>query len=179
MENGVQKTVQTISQAEFESIELGDNTTVKPGRKLIKFQNSPSVYNVTDHGKLAKVTAEQAINLFGQNWNDQVITIQNGFEVNYTKDGELDTVNKFEALKQLFADKYDKETSEITLSVSNEIATHVKGGVSMGEGPGSGGYFLATNINGAWELVFDGNGAYECSMLYEYEFPATMTEGCY
>ncbi len=91
MENGVKKTVQTISQAEFESIELGKNATVKPGSKLIKFQNSPKAYDVVSSGKLAEVPHHTAADLLlGIDWGDQIITIQNGFETDYTKDGVLD-----------------------------------------------------------------------------------------
>jgi hypothetical protein len=83
---GKVKSVKIISQEEFDTISSGTNITARPGSGLIKFENSPQLYQVTDHGKLTLLpdtaTAQQ---LFGTNWNSRVIAIQAGFEGNYTK----------------------------------------------------------------------------------------------
>ena len=89
--NGVTQTIKTLSQEDFDNLAVGQNSTAKPGAKLVKFQNSPKIYTVVSNAKLALVpddaTAKQ---LFGDDWNKKIITIQNGFETDYAKDGVLD-----------------------------------------------------------------------------------------
>lgn len=88
--NGVTKTITVLSQADFDNLEVGANAKVKPGAKLVKFQNSPKIYTSVSYGQLAPVPDDAtAKNLFGDNWSTKIITIQNGFETDYTKDGVL------------------------------------------------------------------------------------------
>ena len=48
-----------------------------------------------------------------------------------------------------------------------------------GGGPGNGGGFLAANTAAGWVLVWHGNGVYMCDDLAPYDFPPSMSEGCY
>jgi hypothetical protein len=80
-------------------------------------------------------------------------------------------------IQQLFADKYKKPLSEIKVTIAQATDTHVRGSVLFGEpGQGGGGNFLATKTDGAWKLVFDGNGGIACKDLEPYGFPKTMTQ---
>jgi len=88
--------------------------------------------------------------------------------------------SKEEAIKKLFAEKYDKEISEVTISISQETENHVKGTVEFQPGgPGSLGGFLAAKVNEEWELVYDGNGVIFCSAIEPYNFPVDMVIECY
>ncbi|MBZ9577871.1 hypothetical protein KJA13_02435 [Patescibacteria group bacterium] len=89
-------------------------------------------------------------------------------------------VSKEEAIKKLFAEKYDKEVSEITINISKETEGHLMGGVKFGEGgPGEEGGFLAAKENGNWKLVYDGVGAMFCSDIEPYNFPVDMVIECW
>ncbi|HPN67406.1 MAG TPA: hypothetical protein PLZ62_02005 [bacterium] len=81
------------------------------------------------------------------------------------------------SLKNIFAQKFSKPVADISVNVTAEAQNHVKGLVKAADEI-SGGMFFATNINGNWEVVWDGNGTYECSLLDQYGFPDYMKEGC-
>ncbi len=90
-------------------------------------------------------------------------------------------------LKQLIKEKFIQEPGfesytleDITIDISERDDTHVKGMVTFGEGgPGNAGGFLAANTMAGWVLVWHGNGVYMCADLVPYNFPASMSEGCY
>lgn len=85
-----------------------------------------------------------------------------------------------ESIKELFAGKYNKKVSAVSLDITKETEDYARGSVTfLDEGPlGIGGIFLATKIDGEWMLVFDGNGSFSCEMLRDYNFPEDMMEGC-
>ena len=88
-------------------------------------------------------------------------------------------ITKEEAIKKLFAEKYNRKMAEITLSIDQETDDHIRGGVEfLPGGPGEGGLFLAAKANDLWELVFDGTGAISCELVKEYNFPEDMIENC-
>jgi hypothetical protein len=90
--NNTPKTVRIISQSDFDNIEVGSNITAKPGIKIIKFPNSSKIYSVVSNRRLASIdNTDIAKSLYGDNWNSKVITIQNGFENDYVKDGVINT----------------------------------------------------------------------------------------
>lgn len=94
MAGDAQIKVKNISQTTFDRVAMGDHMTVKPASKLIKFQNSPKTYIVTKGGILQGVVTSDgddavAIALYGDNYKNSVILIQNGFETDYTKGDNL------------------------------------------------------------------------------------------
>ncbi|OGY48554.1 MAG: hypothetical protein A3B89_00545 [Candidatus Buchananbacteria bacterium RIFCSPHIGHO2_02_FULL_40_13] len=95
---GAKKTLKVISQADFDGLTLGVHVTVNPGVKLIKFQNSPRVYTVS-LGKIlqevVKSSGDDAVAkaLYSAKYKDKLITIQNGFESDYTKGEALTTTS--------------------------------------------------------------------------------------
>jgi hypothetical protein len=94
------------------------------------------------------------------------------------EDNQEQAENKTEIIRKLFAEKYGKKVEEITVTISEEDATHARGGVKMGDPAGPGGLFLVAQKDGAWQLVFDGNGNYFCEDVAPYDFPANMIRDC-
>ena len=80
--------VDKVSQDEFDNIDIAENITVKPASRLVRFQNSSKVYIVFGNGNLKYITDAEALKLFGSNWENGLIIIQNGFEIDYSKDNE-------------------------------------------------------------------------------------------
>lgn len=87
--------------------------------------------------------------------------------------------NKINSIKQAFATKYNKNISEITINIAQETENYMRGGVKFGVGGvGEGGIFFATQIEGVWKIISDGNGMVDCSVLKAYDFPANMAPDC-
>jgi hypothetical protein len=83
-------------------------------------------------------------------------------------------------MKELFMEKYQKSSDEISVKISNFDENHVRGSVLFGEpGVGEGGNFFAVKIDNVFRLIFDGNGGFRCSVLEQYDFPESMWEGCF
>lgn len=83
-------TIKTISQEDFDALTAGTHAAVRPGTKLIKFQNSPKVYVVSTGNVLREVSDSVAKALFGNDYaTKKLITIQNGFETDYSKGAAL------------------------------------------------------------------------------------------
>lgn len=88
-------------------------------------------------------------------------------------------VSTKELVKNLFAEKYDKDLTEVAVNIDKETKNHVFGSVVFGQGgQGEGGMFLAVKVNGVWELVYDGNGSISCSAVDPYDFPVDMVPEC-
>ncbi len=81
-----------------------------------------------------------------------------------------------DALEQLFFEKYPEYSETLSVNINQETDNHVRGQISFEPGA-PGGIFLATNISGNWQIVFDGNGSISCD-LSEYEFPDEMLQDC-
>ncbi len=86
---------------------------------------------------------------------------------------------KFDKIKDIFATEHEKNSEDIELLVTHETDNHVRGSVSFGEGEENRGMFLAAKNEDAWTIVYEGNGAFACSLLDQYAFPEEMKEGCY
>ncbi|MFA6307312.1 MAG: DUF333 domain-containing protein [Patescibacteria group bacterium] len=83
-------------------------------------------------------------------------------------------------IKQLFVKKYQKDQAEVRVTVNQQTKNYARGGVKFGrDGIGEGGIFLASKVNGEWQLVFDGNGMISCSLIEDYDFPASMIPDCF
>lgn len=86
---------------------------------------------------------------------------------------------KFDKIKDLFAAEHEKNSEDIELLVTHETDAHVRGSVSFGEGEENRGMFMAAKNDDVWTIVYEGNGAFACSILDQYAFPEEMKEGCY
>ncbi len=82
-----------------------------------------------------------------------------------------------ETLTLLLAQKYEKKTENIKVTISKREGNYVIGGVSFSD-EASGGMLFAAKVNGAWKIVHDGNGTCSCSALNIVDFPKTLVGEC-
>jgi len=82
-----------------------------------------------------------------------------------------------DTLKQLFAEKFDKDIDDIILTIGEQQPSHARGGVKF-EGEIGGGWFLAAEVGGTWLIVQDGNGTMSCEITDPYDFPVSMVPEC-
>jgi len=81
-----------------------------------------------------------------------------------------------EKIRQLFAQKYPKYGETLSVRIEKEMENYVRGTIIFVDGE-PGGIFLAAQIDGQWQIVFDGNGQIPCS-LSAYGFPNDMLSDC-
>lgn len=91
------------------------------------------------------------------------------------------TLDETEALKTEMKDQISAEhksdPSTFTITVSTVSGNFAKG---MANASGGGGIWFAAKVNGAWKLVFDGNGIVQCAQLTAYpDFPNTLIPDCW
>lgn len=105
-----------------------------------------------------------------------VVTIEK-FEI--MNDEKKDTDEIKDAIEQLFAEKYNKNISDISISLLQQDGRHARGSVKFAP-EGEGGLFLAVAIEDKWQLIFDGNGSVDCQEIMKYGFTEAMLTGiCY
>jgi len=76
--------VRTISAEALAAIPLGSNVTVRPGTHLIKIATDPKTYAVEPYGVIRWIeTEELAEDLYGSDWNTQIIDVDVSFFANY------------------------------------------------------------------------------------------------
>ena len=98
---------------------------------------------------------------------------------------ELETIVDMDSIeleiRELFVAKYNSTLANIEVNIDlYDAAGFARGMVVLdGGGPGNEGNFLAALDGGAWVLVFDGNGFWDCTETMSYGFPETMTPDCY
>ena len=82
-------------------------------------------------------------------------------------------------IENLLAQKYNKPTSEVKVTIAKQNDNYLAGSVLFGKGgPGEGGLVLATRIDNVWTIVYDGNGSINCKTLKEeYGFPGEILAG--
>jgi alkaline phosphatase len=75
-----------ISQEDFDNLSVSENITVRPGASLIKFENSDKIFTVKSNKTIREISdIDIVLNIYGEDYNEILITIQNGFETDYTK----------------------------------------------------------------------------------------------
>ncbi len=66
----------------------------------------------------------------------------------------------------LLAEKYNKPTDEVHITITKQAGLFVSGSVLFGQGgPGEAGLFLARKTGNKWELAYDGNGSIDCTKM--------------
>ncbi len=89
--------VVTIPDEDLMSIPLGGNVTYKPGAKLLKITTDPRVYAVDTHGTLRWIeTEELAVELYGENWADNVDDLPDPFFINYKMGSHINDASDFD-----------------------------------------------------------------------------------
>lgn len=81
--------IEIISQDKFDSLAVGKNATLRPGTKLMKFQNSGRVYAVSPAGVLHYVDTATLDKLYGD-YTSRLTIMQNSFESDYIYGDKLD-----------------------------------------------------------------------------------------
>ncbi|MBU4351338.1 hypothetical protein L6250_02625 [Candidatus Parcubacteria bacterium] len=82
-------------------------------------------------------------------------------------------------IKELFAVKYNKEISEITIEINKETEANIVGLVQFSPaGPENSGTFLAAKVDNNWKLIYDGQGAVPCLDIEPYNFPVDQVLEC-
>lgn len=82
--------ITTISQSELDQFARGANVTVRPGTQLITSPDTADVYAVEYGGVLRSIVSEEnAINLYGADWAQNVVDIVPSFMSNYTTGSPL------------------------------------------------------------------------------------------
>lgn len=84
-------------------------------------------------------------------------------------------------IREALAEKHGKKVSQTEITITQETEDHARGSVVFQPGGSeNSGMFLAANVNGEWQIAFDGNGAVACQDLEDYNFPSDMVEDvCY
>ncbi|OGG02082.1 hypothetical protein A2W14_04165 [Candidatus Gottesmanbacteria bacterium RBG_16_37_8] len=82
-----------------------------------------------------------------------------------------------QGIKEAFAQKYAKNITDVTITISKNTGTHAQGGVKFA-GEMAGGWFLAYKDDSGWIIVADGNGTIPCLTVAPYNFPADMVPDC-
>jgi hypothetical protein len=104
--------VKQISAEQLAVLPLGGNVTVKPGSKLVKIVSDPKVYAVSRGGVLRWITTEDlARQLYGLNWQSQVVDISDAFFINYQIGppiANLADYNPYQELNSSINIDYDK-----------------------------------------------------------------------
>jgi len=81
---GKKITIKEVSQFEFSKLSPDQNITVKTGY-LIQFKNSPKIYTVFNGNKIKYFSTAELVQYYGDNWLEDVVFVQPGFETNYMR----------------------------------------------------------------------------------------------
>ena len=87
-----------------------------------------------------------------------------------------------EEIEAALIEKYDMEEGLIKVTVSKNDGSFASGLVMPADPNemGGGGWF-AGKVNGAWKLIWDGNGTPTCAGIeaFDVEVPASLISDCY
>jgi len=80
-------------------------------------------------------------------------------------------------LTKLFSAKYNIKPENIVVNITNDQGLYLRGGVKFSKDENApGGLFLAKIVDGAYQIVYDGNGMIDCALVSD--FPADMITDC-
>lgn len=80
-------------------------------------------------------------------------------------------------IKQALAEKYQKNISDVELTIGQTDGDFAKGTVNYA-GEMGGGWWLAARQGGKWVIAQDGNGIVDCQSVTPFNFPTTMVPSC-
>lgn len=79
-----------------------------------------------------------------------------------------------EEIQYFLAKKYNKVARDVKIIISQQEGDFARGSVKFDDSK-EGGIFLARKTGNMWEVVFDGNGMFDCKkMREEYKFPDSI-----
>jgi hypothetical protein len=82
------------------------------------------------------------------------------------------------AVKLGLIDEHGPNAANMVVTVSKIDGASASGG-AIEPGSVGGGMWLATKVNGNWELIWDGNGTISCQIIAPYNFPISMVPECW
>ncbi len=97
-------------------------------------------------------------------------------QINWRCTGLIAPIGSAEDIQKVLVKKYPRYADTLAVSVDQETGNYARGSVIF-EAGAAGGIFLAAKIDGAWQIVFDGNGQISCG-LSSYGFPDEMLADC-
>jgi hypothetical protein len=83
----------------------------------------------------------------------------------------------FEAIAWELAQRHGDSQEKISLTMEQQTETHARASVRFGPAGSPGGIVLASQKNGIWRIVFEGNGSVDCPALRADAFPQEMLVG--
>jgi len=88
-----------------------------------------------------------------------------------------ETTTLITAVKQAIIAEHGSDANTLSYTVSKITGDYAQGGASA---QGGGAMWFAAKVNGAWKLVWDGNGVILCKDIASYpDFPKSMIPECY
>ncbi len=161
------------SLAQTDSFNLADG--VVGGQRGYYFNYMACLYNfrnneqVTTEATTTEATTTEVVN---DTYNVEL-------SCGYFNPNDMPQIITQQKIRELFAQKYDRSTDEVTIAITTSTADHMRGSVKFGDGTkGEGGIFFAAKVDNEWKLVFDGNGMIPCNLLTEYKFPDDFQTDC-
>ena len=121
--------------------------------------------------------------------DEQVETEEDEIDTDVGTDETSDTTTVTDIAEEIRAalierNNWDEDT-DLEVSVSFNDGEFASGGAGpSGGGPGGGGWYAAY-VDGAWEIIWDGNGVIICSDLDDFEanfgveIPSSLIDLCY
>lgn len=83
-----------------------------------------------------------------------------------------------ELITAAFAEKYDRDASEVNVSISKNTGELAQGSISFAGEMGVG-IFFAAKVEGEWIIIYDGHGTIPCADIEPYDFPTDMIPKCF
>jgi hypothetical protein len=86
-------------------------------------------------------------------------------------------------VQRIIAEEYHVSVPDVTVQVTKHVGMYMAGNVFFSTHgrlpePGEGGGFLAIQQDGAWRVVYSGNGSIDCDLMKNtYRFPADVLTG--
>ena len=121
----------------------------------------------------AKFNGQWQIVADGQGAIECKVVAQYGFPASMVPEcsGPSGLISDEDALKAALGAHLGRNVNDLKITVSQNTGSHARGGVENG-------YFLAAKVNGQWQIVADGQGALDCQIIAQYNFPASMVPEC-
>jgi hypothetical protein len=89
--------VDPVDAETMASYPMGATVTIKPGTYLVKLQTVPKVYAVAPGHTLRWVVSEEvAIELYGEDWNNNVVDVSDAFWPDYVLGEDIDSADDIE-----------------------------------------------------------------------------------
>ncbi len=87
------------------------------------------------------------------------------------------TSNETDLIKAAIYTLTELDETKATVTISENIGTHAKGGIRE-YGAAGGAYWIAAKLDGEWDGVYAGQANPTCNEIASYDFPTDMVPEC-